>query len=173
MLAPGTDNQIILRTALPGDLNGINRLIVRAIDTWNLSERVKRVSIPLYQYHRTDLDFLQMAVATGADGGIVAIAAWEPASPREAPGNSRAVLLHGIYVDPQRQGEGIGGRLLDHVIAIAHDGAYDGLLVKAQIDACGFFAARGLEHLPVDNPLRDYPYRYWCNLRPRGTRSAA
>jgi hypothetical protein len=35
------------------------------------------------------------------------------------------------------------------------------LLVKATQDAQGFFRARGLAPLPVENPQRDYPYRFW------------
>ena len=173
MPVSAADNEFFFRSARPDDLAAINRVIIRSIETWNLSARVKRVSIPLYQYHLTDLNFLQMTVAVGADGAIAGVAACEPASQGDAPEELRALLLHGIYVDPVHQGMGIGGRLLEQVIEIAVDGGYDGLLVKAQIDASGFFAAQGLEHLPVTNPLRDYPHRYWRDLRQRNKRDAA
>jgi hypothetical protein len=56
--------------------------------------------------------------------------------------------------------------LLDAAATAARDQGMDGLLVKAQADASGFFAARGLQRLAVDDPARDYPYRYWLAARP-------
>ena len=40
----------------------------------------------------------------------------------------------------------------------------DGVLVKAQADAEGFFGSQGLQKLPVLQPDRDYPHRYWLDL---------
>ena len=131
------DNQPLFRPAYPGDLAAINGVIARAIGNWDLSQRTRRISIPLYQYHLTDLDSLQMTVATNAEGKIVGVAALEPASPADTPTDCRALLLHGIYVDPAHQGSGIGSHLLDQALAIAAVRDYDGLLVKAQVDASG------------------------------------
>lgn len=49
---------------------------------------------------------------------------------------------------------------------------YTSLLVKAQADSAGFFAAQCWEHLPVGNGVRDYPYRYWRPTQPAATRHA-
>jgi len=40
----------------------------------------------------------------------------------------------------------------------------DGVLVKAQADAEGFFGSQGLQKLPVLQPNRDYPHRYWLDV---------
>jgi hypothetical protein len=38
-------------------------------------------------------------------------------------------------------------------------------LVKANPDAQGFFSANGLQQLSIVNAGRDYPYRFWRDLR--------
>jgi hypothetical protein len=37
----------------------------------------------------------------------------------------------------------------------------DGLLVKAQKDATGFFIAQGMSAVAVDDARRDYANRFW------------
>ncbi len=46
---------IRLRDARAPDLHSVNNLIAAAIDTWQLADRVKRISLPLYRYHEDDL----------------------------------------------------------------------------------------------------------------------
>ncbi|MFN3545182.1 MAG: GNAT family N-acetyltransferase [Thiobacillus sp.] len=153
-----------LRAMSVADLPAANGVIERAVMTWKLAERVKRLSLPTYRYHPHD--FLHMAgvVAEDAAGVLVGVAVWDTADPRDGPSGQRGLLLHGLYVDPARHRAGIGSRLLDAATAAARAAGCDGLLVKAQADANGFFAARGLEHLPVVDPARDYPHRYWLSL---------
>jgi GNAT superfamily N-acetyltransferase len=100
-------------------------------------------------------------VAEAPESGIVGVAAWEPADTGDAPAGSRALLLQGIYVIPARQGAGIGTRLVDAAVAAAREQRLDGLLVKAQAGADGFFHSLGFAQLPVVNPERDYPHRFW------------
>jgi GNAT superfamily N-acetyltransferase len=149
------------RPAQDEDIAALNGVIARAVMSWNLPERVKRLSLPSYRYQPHDLGHLHLVVAEDAAHEIVGVAAWEEANPRDTPAGKRGLLLHGLYVDPANQHQGIGSRLLDAALAAAREGGYDGLLVKAQADANGFFAARGLMRLPVENPERDYPHRYW------------
>ena len=170
------------RAAGRGDLAAINALIARAVDTWDLSARVKRSSIPLYQYHPVDFDFLSMLVAPDGGERIAGVAAWEAVDACQAPLGGRAALLHGIYVDPGRTGRGIGSLLLECALDWARaqagpDGAraagYDGLLVRAQADAVGFFESCGLARLAAADPLADYPHRYWLDLNAGDKRTAA
>lgn len=153
---------IEIRPATRADLPAINRVVERAVMTWRLPERVKRLALPSYRYHPHDLDHQRMLVAVVADAGIVGVAALEEADPRDLPAAGPAQLLHGLYVDPEWQGRGIGTRLLEAALAACGEAACRGLLVKAQPDAVGFFQARGLERLPVRDPDRDYPHRYWA-----------
>jgi predicted N-acetyltransferase YhbS len=155
---------INLRPANKADLAGINRVIERAVQTWNLPERVKRLALPVYLYTEHDLDHLHLIIAEDSAAGVVGVAAWEDAAARDCPQGQRGLLLHGLYVDPDRQRGGTGSRLLSAAAETAREQGYDGLLVKAQADAEGFFRSRGLQQLAVADANRDYPNRFWLDL---------
>jgi len=150
-----------LRQAHADDLPAINGVVERAIATWQLPERVKRLSLPSYRYHMHDLVHLHLVVAEDDDHVLVGVAAWEPANSRDLPAEKRGLLLHGLYVDPSHQHRGIGSWLLDAAEVAARTQGLDGVLVKAQADAKGFFEARGLQRLPVEDAARHYPHRFW------------
>jgi len=132
--------------------------------SWSLPERVKRLALPTYRYKEQDFDHIDIAVAIRA-GGIIGVVACEPAAARDAPPGQRALLLHGLYVLPGEQSRGIGTRLLNTAQALAHKHDFDGLLVKAQVDAEGFFQKQGMQRLAVDDPKRDFERRYWLEVR--------
>lgn len=150
-----------LRPAHAADLPALNGVIERAIASWPLPERVKRLTLPSYRYQPHDLDHLHLVLAEVAGGLAVGVAAWEPAHPRDLPAGQRGLLLHGLYVDPDRQRRGVGSRLLDAAATAARAQDLDGVLVKAQAAAVAFFKSRGLQALPVEDPARDYPHRFW------------
>lgn len=152
---------IDIRPAHADDLAALNGVVERAFMSWPLPDRVKRLSLPSYRYHAHDLQHLQVVVARDGQRDIVGVAAWEAANPRDLPNGQRGLLLQGLYVDPPHMHHGIGSRLLDAALAAARRQGYDGLLVKAKAEAGGFFAARGMTLLPVVDPQRDYPHRYW------------
>lgn len=154
-----------LRQAHADDLPAINGIVERAIATWQLPERVKRLSLPSYRYHAHDLVHLHLLVAEDADHAPVGVAAWEPANPRDLPAGQRGLLLHGLYVDPACQHRGVGSQLLDAAETAARAQGLDGVLVKAQADANGFFEARGLQLLSVEDVARHYPHRFWLPAR--------
>ncbi len=151
---------ITYRTACKADLPAINGVIERAVMTWRLPERVKRLSLPLYRYSETDLGHLEVWVVE-ADSGIAGLASWEPAEAADLPEGKSGLLLHGLYVDPDRQHRGIGSQLLSASQARARELGLDGVLIKAQAGAEPFFQRRGLERLPVRDESRDYALRYW------------
>ncbi len=159
-------NTFNLRPATPADLDAVNAVIERAVMTWNLPERVKRLTLPSYRYHPHDLDHLHIVVAEDAGRALLGVAAWEPASARDLPAGKTGLLLHGLYVDPDRQRAGVGSRLLDAAVNAAREQGFDGLLVKAQPAAEVFFLARGLERVPAVDLARDYPHRLWKAVSP-------
>ncbi len=158
-------NDIRLRQGTADDLEAVNALIQAAIMTWDLPERVKRLSLPSYRYDAQDLEHLVLIIAESATGDMMGIATWEPAETEVTPESQEGLLLHGLYVHPEQHHKGIGGRLLDAVLQAGREDGYDGLLVRANKDAQGFFAAKGLQPLPVARPGRDYPYRFWFDLK--------
>jgi GNAT superfamily N-acetyltransferase len=152
---------ICLRPASSADLAAINAVIERAAMTWNLPERVKRLTLPSYRYNAHDLEHLHVVLAEDAGHAVLGVTAWEPANARDLPAGKTGLLLHGLYVDPDRQRSGVGSRLLDAAVTAAREQGFDGLLVKARPEAEGFFQAHGLERLPVTDPEREYPHRFW------------
>ena len=155
------------RPATPDDLPAINRVIDAAVMGWQLPERVKRLALPGYRYDRLDLEHLAIQVVEDVAGDIAGVVACGPASATDIPADGTGLLLHGLYVHPSRQGQGIGRSMLQLAEDQARQQGYDGLLVKAQPDARGFFEARGMTRLDSRNPDRDYQYRYW---KPVGAR---
>ena len=161
-----------LRTAGAHDLEAINTVIDRAVMGWDLPERVKRLALPLYRYNDYDLRVMQFRVAEIPGGGILGVAAWEDADPRDLPAPQgeaanrarHGVLLHGLYIDPAQQRSGLGTRLLAAVGDAARATGARWLLVKAQNGAEGFFERRGLVRLPVRDTDRDYEGRYLLDL---------
>lgn len=150
-----------LRPAAPDDLEEVNRVIEAAVMTWDLTERVKRLSLPSYCYDVHDFEHLQLVVAEDPVRGIVGLAAWEPVDSRDVPDDQQGLLLHGIYVGPDAHRNGIGTRLVEAALEAAQTQGYDGLLVKAQPSAEAFFTACGFRRLPVRDPSRDYAHRFW------------
>ena len=135
---------VSLRPANRDDLAALNKVIERAMQTWNLPERVKRLALPTYLYNEHDLQHLHIELAVDSECGVVGVAAWEAAAVRDCPDGFRGLLLHGLYVAPEKQCRGTGGRLLQAATAAARKQGYAGLLVKAQAVAEGFFSSQGL-----------------------------
>jgi predicted N-acetyltransferase YhbS len=102
-----------------------------------------------------------MVVAEDAQQNITAIAAWEPADTRDTPAARAALLLHGLYVHPAYHHQGIGRELFMAAERAVREHRYDGLLVKAQGDASGFFISQGMHRLQVEDPSRHYAHRFW------------
>jgi GNAT superfamily N-acetyltransferase len=152
---------IYIRPAKPVDLGAVNRVIEAAVMTWELPERVIRLSLPSYRYTASDLDHLEIMVAEDHRHNILGIAAWEPADANDASAGHLALLLHGIYVHPSHHHQGMGRRLFSAAEEAVCKRPYEGLLVKAHKGATGFFLSQGMNRRQVNDLLRDYEYRFW------------
>ena len=108
----GIPQQLALRPAVDADLGAVNAVVERAVMTWKLPERVKRLAMPSYFYTAYDLKYQQIVVAEDSASGVVGVAAWESAVARDCPQGRRGLQLHGLYVRPDQQRHGIGARLL-------------------------------------------------------------
>lgn len=151
-----------IRPARESDHLQINHVIEQAVMTWDLPERVKQLSLSSYYYHEHDLEHFHIIVAeTGAD--IVGVAAWER-QPITIQGNRQALLLHGIFVAAPRQNRSIGTQLFRLAVEAAKTAGCDGLLVRAQKDAEGFFYKMGMKKLDVEDERSDYAHRFWKPL---------
>ena len=156
-----TEKEIVIRPVREFDLDSVNAVVESCVMAWNLPERVKRLSIGSYLYNSYDLDHLDMLLAERAKLETIAVAAWEPAIEQDLPTGKSGILLHGLYVAPHYQQRGIGSCLVNFALDAVRSHGMDGLLVKAQADAVGYFQARGFIFLPIEDPARDYPHRWW------------
>ena len=156
-----TGDAISLRDATPSDLNSINHLIAAAIATWRLSDRVKRISLPLYRYREDDLEEMQIVIAHCGDDKILGVGAVEPAYASDLFDGLPTSLLHGIYVTPNLHRNGIGTSLSEKIETLARSCGARVLLVKARPEAISFFGARGFSQLNTRDHRGDYPYRFF------------
>lgn len=156
--------QVHIRLATLTDLNSINQVIEAAVMSWQLPERVKRLSLPSYRYTELDFKHLGFIVAQNHVHDIVGVASWEEAVPKDLPDQHKVMLLHGIYVAPDCHHQGLGRRLFQQAEQLIAAQGYEILLVKAQADADGFFLAQGMQPIEVNDEQRDYGNRFWKQL---------
>ncbi len=157
---------LTIQPASAADLPVINAIIEACVANWDLPERVKRLALAGYFYRREDLECMQIVVACFENGKAIGVGAIGPVPAEDLPAGKTGALLHGLYVAPPDQKKGVGQRLLDWAWKRVDEQALDGLLVKAQADANPYFARQGFSLLPVNNPGRDYPYRWWREAAP-------
>lgn len=153
-----------IRNADRSDLGAINQVITDAVMAWPLPERARRLIVPVLCYNDgEDLDYYQ-ALVWEEDGQIVGVATWD-ITRQINTAKGRAKLLHGLFIAPGFQRRGIGQTLIGEVAvrAAASDASLDGLLIKAERVAIGFFEHCGLEQIKAVAP-EDYPYQFWRPL---------
>jgi predicted N-acetyltransferase YhbS len=150
---------INIRPANADDLDAINQVITRAVMTWNLPERVKRLSLPSYHYDKLDLQHFQILLACTDDKLAGVIVLDHELESENIPGKN--LLIHGLFVDPELHQKGVGTRLFREAERLAQQQCTHGLLVRAHKDATGFFSAMGMTKLAVTNEVREYADRYW------------
>lgn len=148
---------IEIRPAETYDLRPINRLIESAVMNWPTGARVKRLSVTPLQYDAVDLDHYEIVVGT-IRGEVVAVAVWDPHSVGR-PDMPTEALLHGLYVLPMLQQQGIGRQLIDAVLSDARIRNLPVLTVKAQRLSRDYFEHQGFEARAVNDD--EYPWQYW------------
>ena len=119
------DENVQIRSANENYLDAINQIIELAIMGWQLPERVKRLALPSYRYSKLDLRYFTLVVAESNDS-IIAVAAWDTDS-HQVSEDRNGLLLHGIYVHPEHQRYGIGGRLVKELENVARKQNMDGV----------------------------------------------
>lgn len=157
-------SSINIRSVTLSDLEYINQVIKAAVMSWNLPERVKRLSLSSYFYTEQDLKHLEIFAAEDEKKNILGVAAWEPADSKDTPAGLTAILLHGIYILPSQHNQGIGQQLFRHVEQLVAEQQCDGLLVKAHEEANDFFIKQGMQQLTVEDSSRQYANRFWKPL---------
>jgi N-acetylglutamate synthase-like GNAT family acetyltransferase len=141
----------------PDQLQAINRVIEAAIQSWPVTDRVKRLSLPVYRYAVADLDCYEIHAAR-IQGQLVGVVAWCHWNSTHEADRSPQALLHGIYVQADQHGRGVGAALLQQAVNAARASGHTAILAKASRFATGFFERQGFTRL--DSGRGDYPYMY-------------
>jgi N-acetylglutamate synthase-like GNAT family acetyltransferase len=160
----GFDNQngVVITEISEETLDNINGVVASAIDTWDISQRVKRLALPSYLYTRIDTQHLKFFGAWRNDA-LIGVVALEPMVNGRTESRC-AMLLHGLYVDPREHGRGIGARLVALAKSISLIGGFSELLVRAERNAVYFFRKQGFRSLQTDDKNRDYPHQLVAEL---------
>lgn len=138
------------------DLTRVNQLVAAATESWGLSDRVRRLSLPSLLYNQDDLEHMTILVAQNHECRDIAVALWEPAAGWEALPGFNTALLHGLYVVPCGQGTGVGSRLLTTVCEQMSNSGFESVVGKVWRSADRFFSRRGFA--PVDRNADQQAY---------------
>jgi len=149
---------LMTQKANQADLQRINAIVVAAIDTWQLAPRLARLVSITHQYEEADFLTMDFYFLCKPDHSVVGILALEPQQ------TDAIVLLHGLYVMPEHQNQGFGRQAIEIAKQWVQQANYSGLLVKAHASAKNFFAQQALQQLPIKDPERDYPHRYYWSV---------
>lgn len=128
---------INIRKANEADLAEINLLITDAIMQWHLPERVKRLSVSSFHYDALDMAHMDLQVAVNNEQHIMGVIACE------ATDKPQELLLHGIFVRPNQQRQGVGKALIASIEQALISDKISSLLVKPQKEALPFFQHMG------------------------------
>jgi GNAT superfamily N-acetyltransferase len=158
------NSTVEIRLASSDDLSETNLIIDRATARWGLSERVQRLSRSALHYTTTDLQSMQVIVASGVESESIAVAAWEPADAKDTPNGMHATILHGIYVDASVQRTGIGRQLVEVVCSCATRQGYAAIAVRAWRESEAFFLRLGFKRFGQNEPIDVFPNRLWRRL---------
>lgn len=152
---------LIFHTVKASDLCAINRIVEQAVSSWGLPERVYRLTKPLLAYSGTDLNFMRAVLVLNAELNAIGTALWETGGLESAAKQTSPLFLHGLYILPEFQRQGIGTRLIDHVSRYARQAGYNGIEIKAWRDSEPFFLRLGFNDAAGAHERILYPRQLW------------
>lgn len=152
-----------LTQATIDDLPDINNIIELAISSWNLPQRVKRLSLSSYLYDELDLQHYTIFLAQ-VNNNTIGIISYEQAESKDVSLEKNVLFVHGLYVAPDFQRQGAGSFLIHAVEKIAKKNNLGGILIKAQKEAIPFYLKNKFMQIQATNARREYPERYWKSI---------
>lgn len=154
-LSSNCSSRFRIEPVLMSDLTAASAVIERAVMNWPLPEKLRRASIAVLRYGGVDLDHFEIFACRSKTStiGVLALDFY-----RGGPdGRQRDVLLHGLYIDPLFQHQGLGKKLVAFAERLAGLRFRDEMTIKAERVSCAFFERCGYRHRPPGTDT-DYPY---------------
>jgi N-acetylglutamate synthase-like GNAT family acetyltransferase len=133
----------VLRKAVVEDLNSINRVIELCLANRPVSDRIKKITLPLLLYEPIDFNYMTVCVTGEPVIGVMGLQKID-----------EGMLLHSIYVDPYKSNKGVGSELFRQAYQLAKMNNQSRLIVKAFFESRDFFKKLGFT--PSD--ILDYPH---------------
>ena len=159
----GKASGLRFETATQADLEKINILVAEAVGTWPTSERLKRLAALPLRYNWADFQDFEMVLCYKAAAEI-GVAVWQPDALIRLQNGDQVAWLHGLYVAPSAQGQGIGRELLREIARRASLRHRYSLYVRAERFATGFFERLGGRRLSSqegpEGGAQAYPHRF-------------
>ena len=145
------------------DLAKVNALIVAAVGGWPTSARLSRLAAISLSYGALDFEDFEMVLCYKAAAEI-GVAVWQPDALIRLQNGDQVAWLHGLYVAPSAQGQGIGRELLREIARRASLRHRYSLYVRAERFATGFFERLGGRRLSSqegpEGGAQAYPHRF-------------
>ena len=135
--------EIVLRKADVNDLNSINWVIKRCLSNRPVSNRIKKLTLHSLLFELTDFNYIDIWVVGDPLIGVLGLLKID-----------EGILLHSIYVDPSKSGQGVGRKLFHHAHQVTQTNNQDRLIVKAFSESIGFFKKVGF----TPSNILDYPH---------------
>jgi predicted N-acetyltransferase YhbS len=142
-------SNLLFSKGTAADLPAINRIVSSAVMSWPMAERVKRLSVPVLCYDATDLTQFDVFVCERL-GHPIGVALFDLRHDQDA------ALLHGLYVLPIIQNQGVGNALMTAVFDAVRQQGIGGAWVRSERVSTQFFAQAQLERVSPRGP-DDYP----------------
>ena len=160
---------------IAADIPAVNHVISTAVQSWPVSERLKRLALTALHYTNTDVQDFDFVLCYKAHA-CLGVAVWEPENVSFRRDNYSVALLHGLYVDHQHQQQGVGKLLLDEVHLRAEKCNFSGIYARVERFSASYFEHVGYRQLPDDqgpgSSTSAYPHRFFRDLAARHSNAA-
>ena len=136
-----------------GTLESANSVIRSAVASWDLPERLKRLSAPVLQYSEIDLKDYEYALCIYRRR-VIATAFWRIIHWQDR------IDLHGLFTAKPWQGIGAGGQLQKYIVENSGHPSLNHIYVKAHRCATSYFESTGYKKINPDEHASLYPHQY-------------
>ncbi|MEC8126158.1 MAG: GNAT family N-acetyltransferase [Pseudomonadota bacterium] len=139
-------------------LQAINTVLTSSITTWNLVDRLRRLSSDTYHYRESNLIDDQVYGLRAQNKTPPAILALND-NALELPRDLSSLQIHCLCVHADYQRQGLRQHLIENALKLAQMRHLNAVLVKSHESTVSYFEKQGFRLTPVIDEVCDFPYR--------------